>query len=71
MNILEAYEARRGTVVRVREGHWKSEFAGMYGTIQRCWGNSEHAAVDVLLEDGHLELFWLPNLAVVDEDIAV
>jgi len=43
----------------------------MYGTIQKCLGNSEHAAVDVLLEDGHLELFWLPNLEVVEEDIAV
>jgi hypothetical protein len=43
----------------------------MYGTIQKCWGNSEHAAVDVLLEDGHPELFWLPNLEVVEEDIAV
>jgi hypothetical protein len=68
---LKPYEARRGTMVRVREGHWKKEFAGIYGTIQKCLGNSEHAAVDVLLEDGHLELFWLSDLAVVDEDIAV
>jgi len=68
---MESYEARRGTVVRVREGHWKAEFAGMRGTIQERWGNSEHAAVDVLLEDGRSELFWLPDLAVVDEDIAV
>ena len=59
--------------MRVREGHWKKDFAGMRGTIRRCWGNSEHAAVDVLLEDGRTELFWLPNLAVVDGegDIAV
>jgi hypothetical protein len=71
LEFLQAYEARRGTVVRVRKGHWKSQFAGMRGTIQRCWGNSEHAAVDVLLEDGRSELFWLPDLAVVDEDIAV
>ena len=42
----------------------------MSGTIQKCWGNSEYAAVDVLLEDGRSELFWLPDLAVVDEDIA-
>jgi len=27
--------------------------------------------MDVLLEDGRSELFWLPDLAVVDEDIAV
>ena len=68
---MKAYEARRGTVVRVREGHWKTEFAGMRGTIQACWGKSEHAAVDVLLEDGRSELFWLPNLEAVERDIAV
>lgn len=68
---MQAYEARRGTVVRVREGHWKSEFARMSGTVQNLWGQSEHAAVDVLLEDGRSELFWLPDLSVVDEDIAV
>src|SRR5918997_5478433 len=71
VSLIEAYEARRGTVVRVREGHWKTDFAGMLGTVQKCWGQSEHAAVDVLMEDGHLELFWLPNLDVVEEDIAV
>jgi hypothetical protein len=64
---LLAYEARRGTVVRVREGHWKSQFAGMRSTVQNLWGQSECAAVEVLLEDGRSELFWLPNLA----DIAV
>jgi hypothetical protein len=68
---LQAEEARRGTVVRVREGHWKSQFAGMRGTVQGIWGQLEHVVVDVLLEDGRSELFWLPDLAVVDEDIAV
>ena len=68
---MEWYEARRGTVVRVREEHWKSDFAGMLGTIQHCWGQSEHAAVDVLLEDRRAELFWLPDLDVADEAIAV
>ena len=70
---MQAYEARRGTVVRVRGGHWKNDFAGMRGTVQNLWGQSEHAAVDVLLEDGRSELFWLSDLAVVDGegDIAV
>ena len=68
---MQADEARRGTVVRVREGHWKSQFAGMRGTVQGLWGQLEHVVVDVLLEDGRRELFWLPDLAVVDEDIAV
>ena len=71
VRILEPYEARRGTVVRVREGHWKTDFAGMLGTVQKVWSQSEHAAVDVLMEDGRLELFWLPNLDPVEEDIAV
>jgi hypothetical protein len=73
LKLLLAYEARRGTVVRVRQGHWKNDFAGMRGTVQNLWGQSEHAAVDVLLEDGRSELFWLPDLAVVDRegDIAV
>lgn len=68
---MQANEARRGTMVRVKEGHWKRQFAGMKGTVQHLWGNSEHAAVDVLLDDGRSELFWLPDLSVVDEDIAI
>jgi hypothetical protein len=71
MNVLEAYEARKGTIVRVREGHWKTKFAGMCGTLQKCWADAEYAAVDVMFEDGHLELFWLPNLDAVDENIAI
>jgi hypothetical protein len=69
--ILQAYEARRGTVVWVREGHWKKDFAGMYGTIQKILGNSEYAVVEVMLEDRRLELFWLADLSVADGDIAV
>ena len=68
---MQADAARRGTVVRVREGHWKSQFAGMRGTVQGLWAQLEHVVVDVLLEDGRRELFWLADLAVVDEDIAV
>jgi len=65
------YEARRGTLVRVKKGHWKAEFAGMLGTVQHCCGQSEHAAVDVLLEDRRSELFWLTDLEIADEAIAV
>ena len=68
---MQAYEARRGTVVRVRDGHWKRQLAGMRGTVQNLWGQSAYAAVDVLLEDGRSELFWLHDLCVVDEDIGV
>ena len=68
---MQAYEARRGTLVRVKQGHWKAEFAGMLGTVQGCWGLSEHAAVDVLLEDRRSELFWLTDLEVIEGAIAV
>jgi hypothetical protein len=51
--------------------HWKADFAGMLGTIQHCWGQSEHAAVDVLSEDRRSELFWITDLDVADEAIAV
>ena len=57
--------------MRVRDGHWKADFAGMLGTVQHCWGQSEHAAVDVLLEDRRSELFWITDLDVADEAIAV
>jgi hypothetical protein len=57
--------------VQVREGYWKSQSACMRGTVQNLWGQSEHTAVDVLLEDGRSELFWLPDLSLADEDIAV
>jgi hypothetical protein len=43
----------------------------MRGTVQHLWGDPEHVAVDVLLEDGGSELFWLSDLFVVDEGIAV
>ncbi len=43
----------------------------MLGTVQKCWGTSEHAAVDVVMEEGRLELFWLPNLDAVEGDIVV
>jgi len=59
-------------VVRVREDHWKSQFAGMRGTIPELWVSYAPAgAAEVLLEDGSLLLFWLTDLCVVDEDIAV
>jgi hypothetical protein len=68
---LQPYEARRGTAVRVKDAHWKSEFGGMHGTIHWRSGQSEHAMVEVLLEDGRLELFWVPNLEAIERDIAV
>jgi hypothetical protein len=69
---LESHEALSGTVVRVREGHWKSHLAGMRGTVQEGRvGYVPAGAAEVLLEDGSLRFFWLSDLSVVDEDIAI
>ncbi|MDQ4127226.1 MAG: hypothetical protein M3151_04635 [Actinomycetota bacterium] len=62
---MQPQEARTGTVVRVREGYRKTELVGMRGTVQRCWGHPQYAAVDVRLEDGRTELLWFHQLEVV------
>jgi hypothetical protein len=50
-----------------------SVLGGDTETATQAWlvSASEHAAVDVLMDDGRSELFWLPDLSVVDEDIAI
>jgi hypothetical protein len=62
VNLLEAHEAHMGITVRVKEGHWKSRFSGMRGTVMHRWGHPQHPALDVRLEDGRLELFWFHEL---------
>jgi len=51
-----------GITVRVKEGHLKSKFGGMRGTIEHKWGAPEYPALDVRLEDGQLQLFWFHEL---------
>ncbi len=67
---MEPQEARNGTVVRVKEGYRKRDLVGMRGTVQRCWGHPEYAAVDVRLEDGRTELLWFHQLEVVEANEA-
>jgi hypothetical protein len=70
VKVLESQEGHSGTVVRVSEGHGKTDFGGMRGTIQELWVSDAPAgAAEVLLEDGSLRLFWFADLAVVAEDI--
>jgi hypothetical protein len=61
-HLLRSQEARTGITVRVQEGHWKSKFGGMRGTVEHKWGHPEHPALDVCLENGRLELFWFYEL---------
>ena len=59
---MQSQEARTGITVRVQEGHWKSKFGGMRGTVEQRWGAPEHPALDIRLEDGRRELFWFHEL---------
>jgi hypothetical protein len=62
---LQPQEARTGAVVRVKEGYRKRDLVGMRGTVQKCWGHPDYAAVDIQLEDGRMELLWFHELDVV------
>ena len=39
----------------------------MFGTIEHRFGHPEYLALDVRLDDGHLELFWAPGLESAEE----
>jgi hypothetical protein len=61
-DLLQSQEARTGITVRVQEGHWKSKFGGMLGTVEHRWGHPDHPALDVWLDDGCVVLFWFHEL---------
>ena len=65
---MRAYEPRLGMKVRIQRGIWRSEFAGMLGTVEHRWGNPDHPALDVRLEDGRLVLFWFHELDEASEN---
>jgi hypothetical protein len=51
-------EALVGTRVRVRDSLLRADLRGLEGTITRRWGHPEYVALDVLLGDGRMQLFW-------------
>jgi hypothetical protein len=52
-------EARVGKRVRVRQGARRNrQGRSSAGTIEKRWGDPSYAALDVLLDDGSLRLFW-------------
>ena len=63
---MESLEASIGTTVRVREGHRKPELERMRGVIEHRWGSPSYTALDVRLENGQSELFWLHQLDIVE-----
>jgi hypothetical protein len=48
----------------------KPEFEGMLGTIKNCYGDPGYPVLDVQLEDGRLELFWIHQLEKAEVDFA-
>lgn len=64
---MQHYEPHLGMKVRVQNGLWRKEFAGLRGTVEHRWGSPDYPALDVRLEDGRLELFWFHELDVVRE----
>jgi hypothetical protein len=64
---MESHEARPGMRVRVKEGYRRSEYAGMPGTIKQSYGPSVYEALDVQLEDGRSQVFWLHELEMVEK----
>jgi hypothetical protein len=57
-------------MVRVREAYRKSELAGMRGIIKQRWGSPNYVALDVRLENGRSELFWIHQLEKADVESA-
>ena len=55
-------KAQVGKRVRIRADHRSKALRGLEGTIEKRWGNPDHVALDVLLDDGHSELFWYHEL---------
>ena len=60
-------EAHIGKRVRIRADHRSVPLRGLEGTVEKRWGNPEHVALDVLLDDGRSELFWYHELEEIAE----
>ena len=64
-------EAQIGKRVRVREGVLlRPTLPASVGKIEKRWGDPNYAALDVLLDDGLLQLFWYYELEEVDANEA-
>ena len=64
---MESKEAMIGMRVRVDEALRESKLRGLLGTIRGRWGDPEYLALDVLLDDGRLQLFWHHELGEIEE----
>jgi hypothetical protein len=60
-------EALVGMRVRVRQDHRSAQLRGQKGTIKHRWGAPDFVALDVLLDDGVLQLFWFHELQAIED----
>jgi hypothetical protein len=58
-----------GTRVRVRDSLLRSELRGKIGTIAGRWGSPDYLALDVLLDDGIMQLFWHHELEEIEDGV--
>jgi hypothetical protein len=55
---MRSEQAQIGARVRVGYSGVHSEWQGLTGSVSGKWGNLEYLALDVLLDDGRMQLFW-------------
>jgi hypothetical protein len=66
--LMQAHEPQLGMSVQVNNRPWRSELRGLVGTVEHSWGAPEYPALDVLLEDGRMMLFWFHELDEASEN---
>ena len=64
---MTSEEALIGIRVRVRGDYRLAHLRGQKGTISARWGDPTYVALDVMLDDGHSELFWHHELEEIEE----
>jgi hypothetical protein len=64
---MTSEEALIGTRVRVREDHRSAHLRGQKGTIQHRWCDPNYLALDVMLDDGLMQLFWFHELQAIED----
>lgn len=61
-------EIRVGGRVKVAGEHRVPGLRGMFGTIARRYGDADHLALEVSLDDGSSRLFWHHQLDKLEEE---
>ncbi len=65
---MHSHELFVGARVRVLETDRRADLRGMLGTIEHRFGHPDYVALDVLLDDGQLELFWARGLESAEQE---